>query len=222
MLGCAKRARLLEPPASKLGTGVLALTMPFDLGVFTTVFTVIFVAELPDKTALSTLVLATRYKPVPVFLGAGLALTVQSAVAVMAGGLLSLLPARPVHIGAGVLFLLSSIFMWLRRSPNAEDAERLPARQRTSGFLQALSSTFGVVFIAEWGDLTQLGTAALAARYRSPVVVFSAATLALWAVAGMAVLIGNRAGALMDPNLTKRIAAAVFFLIGIALVTGLL
>ncbi|MGO9066201.1 MAG: TMEM165/GDT1 family protein [Myxococcaceae bacterium] len=196
--------------------------MPFDLGVFSTVFTVIFLAELPDKTALSTLVLATRYKPLPVFVGAGMALTLQSAVAVTAGGLLSLLPARPVHIGAGVLFLLSSLFMWRRRSPEADEAERLPVRQRTSGFLPALTSTFGVVFIAEWGDLTQLGTAALAARYRSPGVVFCSATLALWAVAGVAVLIGNRAGALMDPNLTKRIAAAAFFVIGIALVTGLL
>ncbi|MGO9829146.1 MAG: TMEM165/GDT1 family protein [Myxococcaceae bacterium] len=196
--------------------------MPFDLKVFTTVFTVIFVAELPDKTALSTLVLATRYKPLPVFLGAALALTVQSAVAVAAGGLLSLLPARPVHIGAGVLFLLSAVLMWRRHAPAMEDGEPLQSRQRERGFLHAVGAAFTVVFVAEWGDLTQLGTAALAARYRSPFTVFAAATTGLWAVAGVAVLIGNRAGALMDPRLTKRVAAAAFFFIGIALVSGLL
>ncbi len=196
--------------------------MPFDLKVFTTVFAVIFVAELPDKTALSTLVLATRYKPLPVFLGAALALTVQSAVAVAAGGLLSLLPPRPVHIGAGVLFLLSAVLMWRRHSPAIKDGEPLQSRPRERGFLHAVAAAFTVVFVAEWGDLTQLGTAALAARYRSPVTVFVAATTALWAVAGVAVLIGNRAGALMDPRLTKRVAAATFFFIGIALVSGLL
>ncbi len=73
------------------------------------VFGVIFVAELPDKTALAALVLATHYEPLPVFLGAGLALTVQSVVAVAAGGLLSTLPTRTVHVGAGVLFLVCAV-----------------------------------------------------------------------------------------------------------------
>ena len=79
-------------------------------------------AELPDKTALAALVLATRHKPLPVFLGAAAALTVQSLVAITAGELLSLLPARGVHIGAGLLFLGSAWFMW-RRKEEAEDQE---------------------------------------------------------------------------------------------------
>ena len=195
--------------------------MAFDLRVFATVFVVIFVAELPDKTALATLVLATRRPPLPVFLGAGLALTVQSLVAVAAGGLLSLLPPRPIHVAAGVLFLLSAVVMWRRKTeapePNGGDA---PTRSPT--WLQSFTTTFGVIFVAEWGDLTQLGTAALAARYQRPFTVFSAATLALWAVAGVAVLIGNRAGALMDPEVTKRVAAVLFFGLGLALVFGIL
>ncbi len=196
--------------------------MPFELRALATVFTVIFVAELPDKTALAALVLATRYRPFPVFLGAALALTVQSMVAVAAGGLLALLPARPVHIGAGVLFLLSAVVMWRRHAPPAVDPELLESAKRKPGFLQAFASTFGVIFIAEWGDLTQLATAALAARYRSPLTVFFGATLALWAVAGLAVLLGNRAGALMHPEVTKRVAAVIFLALGIALVAGLL
>jgi Ca2+/H+ antiporter, TMEM165/GDT1 family len=194
--------------------------MALDLSLFGTVFVVIFVAELPDKTALASLVLATRFRALPVFLGAALALTIQSVVAVAAGGLLSLLPARPVHVGAGVLFLVSAAVMWRRKEGDADDKAPEPASP--SSFLRSLASTFAVVFAAEWGDLTQLGTAALAARYRSPVTVFCAATLALWAVTGIAVLVGNRAGALMKPEVTKRVAAAIFAVVGVALVAGVL
>jgi putative Ca2+/H+ antiporter (TMEM165/GDT1 family) len=195
--------------------------MAFDWRIFSTVFGVIFVAELPDKTAVAALLLATRYRALPVFLGAALALTVQSVVAVAAGGLLSLLPARLVHIGAGVVLLVSAFVMWRRKEEPAE-LGTVAAEKTEPTFLRAFASTFSLIFIAEWGDLTQLGTAALAARYRSPFTVFSAATLALWAVAALAVLVGNRAGALMNPEVTKRIAAVVFLLLGVALITGLL
>ena len=86
------------------------------LSLFFYVFGVIFVAELPDKTALAALVLATQNKPVPVFLGTALALAVQSAVAVAAGRLFSLLPPRPVHIVAGLVFIVSALVM-LRGAP---------------------------------------------------------------------------------------------------------
>jgi putative Ca2+/H+ antiporter (TMEM165/GDT1 family) len=196
--------------------------MAFDWRVFGTVFGAIFVAELPDKTAVAALLLATRYRPVPVFLGAALALTLQSVVAVVAGGLLSLLPARAVHIGAGIVLLVSAAVLWRRKSPEASEVGSVPADTQPATFLRAFVATFSLVFVAEWGDLTQLGTAALAARYRSPFTVFAAATLALWAVAALAILVGNRARALMNPELTKRIAAVVFLLLGIALLTGLL
>ncbi len=125
--------------------------MHFDWRLFATVFGVIFVAELPDKTALATLLLATRYKPLPVFLGAALALTVQTIVAVAAGGMLSLLPARPVHIGAGVLFVLSAVVMWRRRNPETTELGTPKEEKREPTFPRALVSTFSVIFIAEWG-----------------------------------------------------------------------
>jgi putative Ca2+/H+ antiporter (TMEM165/GDT1 family) len=192
-----------------------------DWQILMTVFGVIFVAELPDKTALAAVVLATRYRPWPVFLGTALALTVQSVIAILAGKLLSLLPARPVHVGAGILFIVSAVFMWRRRGDDDEGGDASKQKVEPT-FVRALASTFGVVFIAEWGDLTQLGTAALAARYGKPLTVFLGATLALWAVAGIAVFIGNRAGRLLNPELTKKIAAVVFALLGVALIAGLL
>ena len=196
--------------------------MPLDLKVFGTVFGVIFLAELPDKTAVAALLLATRYRAAPVFLGAALALMVQSIVAVAAGGFLSLLPARPVHIGAGLLLVVSAVVMWKRKSTETAEMENLPSEKGKPTFLRTLVSTFSLIFVAEWGDMTQLGTAALAARYRSPVTVFTAATLALWSVAALAVLVGNSTRAFLNPDVTKRVAAVVFLLLGVALIAGLL
>ena len=187
--------------------------------LFFSVFGIIFVAELPDKTALAALVLATRHRPVPVLMGAGAALTIQSVVAVAAGHLVSLLPQRPVHIFAGGLFVVSAVLMWRRKEESEADVED---RGDDRGFWRSIGPPFVIVFIAEWGDLTQLATAALAAHYHAPLTVFGGATLALWAVAAVAVFVGHRAGKLLDPHLTKKIAAVLFALVGAALVTGVL
>jgi len=185
--------------------------------LFLSIFAVIFVAELPDKTALSALLLATRHRALPVLLGAAAALTIQSAVAVIAGSLLSLLPPRAVHIGSGVLFLVSAIIMWVRH----EDEASADDSGDQGRFGKALWMSFSMVFLAEWGDLTQIATAGFAAHTRKPLIVFCAATAARWAVSALAVLIGNRAGRMLNPKLTKRVAAVLFALIGVAMVTGL-
>jgi putative Ca2+/H+ antiporter (TMEM165/GDT1 family) len=185
--------------------------------LFASIFVVIFVAELPDKTALASLVLATRHRALPVLLGAAAALAIQSLVAVIAGSLLSLLPPRAVHIGSGVLFLVSAVLMWRKHDEEPEagkDGGQL-------GFARAFTMSFMVVFVAEWGDLTQIATAGFAARYKQPVLVFCAATAALWAVASVAVIAGNRAGHLLNPKLTQKIAAVLFALVGVALIAGI-
>jgi putative Ca2+/H+ antiporter (TMEM165/GDT1 family) len=185
--------------------------------LFASIFAVIFVAELPDKTALASLVLATRHRALPVLLGAAAALAIQSLVAVIAGSLLSMLPARVVHIGSGVLFLVSAIVMWLKKDGETETGKE----GGELGFVKAFTMSFMVVFVAEWGDLTQIATAGFAARYKQPLLVFAAATAALWAVASLAVIAGNRAGHLLNPKLTQKIAAVLFALVGIALIVGI-
>ena len=192
-----------------------------DPRIFATVFGVIFIAELPDKTAVAALVLATRHRPLPVFLGTALALVVQSVVAVAAGGILSLLPARPVHIAAGLVFLVSAVFMW-RRDEEEEESTDANDTGKPEEFRRALWKSFLVVFIAEWGDLTQLGTAALAARYKAPLTVFFAASAALCLVAALAVFLGNRLSTVIHPRHTQRAAAVVFVLLGIGLLAGVI
>ncbi len=192
------------------------------LGLGFTVFTVIFLLELPDKTALAALLLATRHRPLPVFLGAAAAFVIQSAVAVVAGSLLSLLPREPIRIGAGLLFLVMAALL-VRRNLRAEEAdEKRVIAQEEVRHHRPFVTAFSVVFVAEWGDLTQLATAALQARYQQPVVVFVAATLALWAVSAIAVGLGNRLGAWIPQRPLQFAAAGVMVLVAIALISGLL
>jgi Ca2+/H+ antiporter, TMEM165/GDT1 family len=185
--------------------------------LFAIVFGVIFLAELPDKTALAALLLATRYRPLPVFVGASLALTVQSVVAVVTGTLLARLPVRPVHRASGFFFIGCAVFMWLRKRHHKAEATQ---SDETTGFWSALATVFIGVFVAEWGDLTQVGTAGFAAKYHAWLTIFLASSLALWSVAALAVFVGNRAGKLLNPRLTQRVAAAVFAILGVLFAAG--
>ena len=196
--------------------------MTHALGLGFTVFTVIFLLELPDKTALAALLLATRHRPLPVFLGAAAAFIIQSAVAVAAGSLLSLLPREPIRIGAGLLFLGMAALLVRRNLRKVEADEERAVDQEEVRHHRPFMTAFSVVFVAEWGDLTQLATAALQARYQQPVVVFVAATLALWAVSAIAVALGNRLGAWIPERPLQFAAAGVMVLVAIALISGLL
>jgi putative Ca2+/H+ antiporter (TMEM165/GDT1 family) len=186
--------------------------------LFLSVFAVVFVAELPDKTTLTALVLATRHKAFPVFVGAALALAVQSAIAVLAGSLLARLPAQPVRIGAGLVFLASAIVMWRRRDEPPPTAPE----EAAGGATRAAWMAFLMVLIAELGDLTQLATAGFAARGGQPLIVFAASASALWTVSALAIFVGNRAGRLLDARLTHKIAAVLFAAVGVALIAGVI
>src|SRR6185312_1580080 len=122
-----------------------------------------------------------------------------------AGSLLSTLPRRYVEFGSGVLFVACAIVMWLRKEEDEAQEDK-----GGTGFWAALWTTFVVVFVAEWGDLTQIGTAGLQAKYRAWPIVFGASASALWCVTALAVFVGNRAGKLLDPNVTQKIAAVIF------------
>ena len=193
----------------------------FSLSAFTTAFVVIFVAELPDKTALATLLLATKYRARDVILGAGLAFLVQTLVAIAAGGLLTLLPEGPVRIASGVGFLIfAGLAIW-QREEDAEKEEAAAIRQRKA-VRPAWLLSFLVVFAAEWGDLTQLATAALAGQTGQPLSVGIGATLALWLVTLLAAFGGKGLAGKIRPALLKAIGAVLFAVIGTYLiVTGL-
>jgi putative Ca2+/H+ antiporter (TMEM165/GDT1 family) len=184
--------------------------------LFFTVFSLVFAAELPDKTALTSFVLGTRHPWRAVWVGAASALAIQSALAVGAGELLSFLPQKPVRICSGIVFVIAGLLLWFKK---AEEAEELPG-EHDKGFWKSARIAFGAIFVAELGDLTQVTTAALAARYSSPFIVFAGAAAAESSVAGLAAIVGSRAGKLVSPRVAKRVAAVLFVVIGGALIYG--
>src|SRR4051812_26281480 len=163
-----------------------------DPVVALTVFALILPAELPDKTMVATLVLSTRYPAWPVWVGVTVGFAVQSAVAVAAGDLVSLLPTDIVHGVTAAMFAIGAVLL-LRGNVREEVAEeerelsaelaQAPSRQ---SFVRAAMTSFGVLFAAEWGDLSQILTANLAAKYGDPLAVFLGSFLALTLVAGIA------------------------------------
>lgn len=194
--------------------------MPHDLTVALSVFAVIFFLELPDKTALAALLMASRLRPLPVFAGTALAFLLQSAVAVFAGSLLGFLPRAPVRIAAGLAFLVVAVILVRRNFRQEVEAEQQEIVREQRRHRSPFVTAFLVVFIAEWGDLTQLATAALQARYQRALPVFLASTLALWSVTAIAVIVGNRLGAAIPQRPLELAAAGVTGAIGILLISG--
>lgn len=171
-------------------------------------FGVVFVAELPDKTALASLILATRYPARQVVVGAWLAFLVQTAVAVAAGSVLQLLPTQPVRVAAGLSFLVFAVLA-LRRKQGDREPPRV--RARTKPWI----ASFLVVFIAEWGDLTQLASAALVAMTGQPLSVAIGAIAALWLVTVLAAFAGVRLARMLAPTLLNRGSATLLAAVGV-------
>lgn len=179
-----------------------------DLAVIATVFGLIFVAELPDKSAIASLLLGTKYRAGWVFTGVGTAFLLHAVIAVAAGSLIALLPHRPVEAIVGTLFLVGAVLVWKRGGGDA-DGEDCPADMpEGAGFVKVAALTFGVIFVAEWGDLTQILAANLAARYDNPISVGLGATLGLWVVGALAILGGKSLLRIIPIALIVRIAAA--------------
>ena len=182
-----------------------------DLALAATVFLTIFLVELPDKTFIATLVLATRYRPLLVWIGVTAAFLVQTVVAVVFGGLISRLPETPVHILVAVLFLVAGIL--LIRGASQADAEEAETEEEFAAKAavdapgwHAVTTSFVILFLAEWGDLSQLATAWFVARRGEPVSVGIGAFLALAIVSALGALIGRA--------LLKRLRLAVIRRIG--------
>ncbi len=172
-----------------------------DLTAVVLTFGAIFVVELPDKTFLATLVLATRYRPVLVWLGVSLAFAVQTGVAVGLGQVATLLPTGVVRGVALALFLLGAVILVREglghradaagaADESSEEAE-IAERARPATGLRAVGASFLVLFAAEWGDLSQLLTLSLVTRYEAPFSVYAGALAALVTVSGLAVLVGR-------------------------------
>ncbi|CAM5526264.1 TMEM165/GDT1 family protein [Streptomyces coeruleorubidus] len=182
-----------------------------SLTVTAVVFGVVFLAELPDKTALAGLVLGTRYRASYVFAGVAAAFALHVALAVAAGSVLTLLPQQIVQALTGVLFLGGAAVLLLKKGEDEEEV-RKPENQ---SFWKVSGAGFMLILVAEFGDLTQIMTANLAARYDDPLSVGLGAVLALWAVAGIGIVGGKALMKKVPLRLITQIAALVMLALGV-------
>ncbi len=164
--------------------------------VLFSVLGLVALAELPDKTMIATLVMGSRGRPFAVWCGASAAFAVHVAVAVAAGRLIELLPHRPLEIVVTLLFFAGAVVLLaLPERPEeerGEDEARAAGLQAARGGARVALTAFGVVLVGELGDLTQLLTVNLAAKYHQPASVFVGALAGLMAAAALGAF-GGRA-----------------------------
>ncbi len=162
-----------------------------QFGVVVTVFVLVFVAELPDKTMIATLIMGSRYRPLLVWLGATLAFFLHAAMAVAVGQLLQLLPHTWIEAITAILFAAGAAYLiFVPEKEQEEEGESEADTARKS--LKTVGAAFVVIFVGEFGDLTQILTANLAAKYHAPLTVFVGAFGALTTVAALGAF-GGRA-----------------------------
>src|ERR1700733_10811912 len=169
------------------------------------VFGTVFAAELPDTSGLASLVLGTRYRAGGVIAGAFAAFAVHVVLAVTCGSLLGLLPHRIVQIAVAVVFLAGAVLVL--RGDNDEDEDEVRLKASAAGFWAVAVTSFGVILLAELGDLSDIVIANLAARYHDPVPVGIGSVLALWSVVALAIVGGRRLQRILPLRWIARLAA---------------
>jgi Ca2+/H+ antiporter, TMEM165/GDT1 family len=178
-----------------------------QLSVVVAVYPIIFLGELPDKTMFASLVMSTRGRPLVVWLGAAVAFVVHVVIAVTIGVVLfRLLPDRVLSAFVAAMFLAGALLA-------LHEARRGDAivEQPVASHRRVAVTAFLVIFLAEWGDLTQILTANLAAHYHQPLAVALGAVLALWSVAALAVAGGQSLLRLIDVRKLRIVTAVVLF-----------
>ena len=185
------------------------------------VFGTVFVAELPDNSGLASLVLGTRYRAGGVIAGAFAAFAVHVVLAVTCGSLLALLPHRIVQIAVAVVFLAGAVVL-LRVDDDDDDDDEIRLKAGATGFWAVAATSFGVILLAELGDLSDIVIANLAARYHNPVAVGIGSVLALWAVVVVAIVGGRGLQRILPLRWIARLAALLMIVMaGFTLVEAL-
>jgi putative Ca2+/H+ antiporter (TMEM165/GDT1 family) len=186
-----------------------------NLAVAAAVFPVIFLGELPDKTMFASLVMATRGRPFAVWLGATAAFAVHVVIATTVGVLLiDILPHRTVEVAVALTFFAGAAFALYDGLRGGDDPEQADPPQGIIRRRRTAIATFVLIFLAEWGDLTQVLTVNLAARYHSAWSVGLGALLAMAAVAGIAVAGGQGLLRFVSVSVVRMITGIVLIILG--------
>jgi putative Ca2+/H+ antiporter (TMEM165/GDT1 family) len=205
-----------------------------DWGVFFSVFGLVFVAELGDKTQLAVVTQTCKYRrPWGVFVGASAALAVVTALGALGGRALgSLLPETVVRVGAALVFLamggaVAREAARAERDPWCEMTCDQPRDEQTAGPMaslwwswEAFTSTFGLLLLAELGDKTQLTVLGFASEHRNVWAVLGGGALALTAVTALGIIGGRVLCELVSRRVLLWVSAVAFIAIGAFMALG--
>lgn len=214
-----------------------------NLGALFVTFALVIPAELPDKTFISCIVMSSRHRPLPVWIGGASALVLQAAIAVVAGRLLILLPKTAVHSVIAALFIGGAAYLIFLPEKKEEEkggrlAEGRPARskqgsgeapsntvepvERDQDWWKPMLATFSLVALAEFGDITQILIANLTARFHATWSVFIGAAAAFLVVSGLGVLGGRAIIRVVPLAVVRRLSGLALLGLGIYTVVGLI
>jgi len=203
-----------------------------DWNTLLTSFGLIFVAELGDKTQLAVLAQTCKYRrPWAVLLGASLALIAVTALGAAGGQLVSqLVPSAVLRWGAAVAFVVMGALVAREAIKGGdEDPENecsVEGEETSSASLfsqnwKAFAATFGLLFVAELGDKTQLAVLSMATK-SAPWLVFVGGGLALTAVTALAVVGGEGLCRLIPKRVLLGVSAVAFVVMGVLMGAGVL
>ena len=171
--------------------------------------------EIGDKTQLLALLLAARFrKPLPIIAGILVATLANHAAAGAVGAWIArIVDPQWMRWGLGASFI--AVALWLL-VPDKEDTEVAGTRSRLGVF----GITTVAFFITEMGDKTQIATVMLAARYDALAAVVLGTTMGMMLANVPAVYLGDAIVKRMPVAAVHRIAAALFAILGIAVLSG--
>jgi putative Ca2+/H+ antiporter (TMEM165/GDT1 family) len=171
-------------------------------------FVLVALSELGDKTQLLAFSLAARYRrPGAVMAGILVATLANHALASTAGAWVAgLIPPRVLGIVLGLAFI--GFGLWTLHPDSLTPADQ---PSRFGPFLTTAVS----FFLAEMGDKTQLATAALAARFGTPVLVTLGTTAGMLVTDGLAVFAGQKLAPHVQHPAIRWTAAALFVGFGV-------
>jgi len=192
-------------------------------GVLLTVLLTVALAELPDKTMIATLIMGTKVRPLFVWIGASLGFVVQMAIAVLAGRLLLLLPHKIIEGVVTVLFLGGAAYLLFvseeeEEQKGAEEAEA----EKPGSALRVIFGAFSVIFLAEFGDLSQILVANFTAKSHLPLETFLGASIGLVAVAAIGAFSGTTLLKVLPLSLIRKAGGVLLLGLGIYSLVNLL
>src|SRR5438067_2248221 len=152
--------------------------------IFFATYGAVFIAEIVgDKLLYTTGVLAARYRTAPIMIGMAAAFMAKMGVAVLIGEAISKLPRLLVAAITAISFLGIAFVLW-RKSDRPHESK---GEHRAS---KAAMVSFAAIFFSEWGDVGQVTTATLAAKYHLALVVWAGAVAAMITKGSLAAFLG--------------------------------